>query len=198
MTERPDFDKMSCPLPLMDHDTIQLAHGAGGLLSADLIDKLILPRFASPELNKLEDQAVLDLPPGRLAFSTDTFVVSPIFFPGGDIGDLAINGTVNDVAMSGAEVHRPVAWASCWKRVCPWPTSTGFCVPWKAAAAEGRRAHRHRRHQGGRQGQLRQDLHQHLGRGRHSRGCEPVGGLPRNRAMSSSCRAPWPITAWRS
>jgi hydrogenase expression/formation protein HypE len=105
VTERPDFDKMSCPVPLMDHDSIQLAHGAGGLLSAELIDKLILPRFASPELNKLEDQAVLDLPRGRLAFSTDTFVVSPIFFPGGDIGDLAINGTVNDVAMSGAVVH---------------------------------------------------------------------------------------------
>ncbi|MBD3868960.1 MAG: hydrogenase expression/formation protein HypE [Acidobacteria bacterium] len=94
---------MSCPLPLMDHDTIQLAHGAGGLLSADLIEKLILPRFTCSELEKLEDQAVLDLPPGRLAFSTDTFVVSPIFFPGGDIGDLAINGTVNDVAMSGAK-----------------------------------------------------------------------------------------------
>jgi len=90
----------------MDHDTIQLAHGAGGLLSAEIIDKLILPRFASPELEKLEDQAVLDLPPGRVAFSTDTFVVSPIFFPGGDIGELAVNGTVNDVAMSGAE---PVA-----------------------------------------------------------------------------------------
>ncbi len=104
MTEHPDFSQMSCPLPLMDHDTIQLAHGAGGLLSADLIDKLIMPRFSSPELAKLEDQAVLDLPPGRVAFSTDTFVVSPIFFPGGDIGDLAINGTVNDVAMSGAEV----------------------------------------------------------------------------------------------
>ena len=105
MTERPDFGNMSCPLPLMDHDSIQLAHGAGGLLSAELIDKLILPRFACPELDKLEDQAVLDLPAGRVAFSTDTFVVSPIFFPGGDIGDLAINGTVNDVAMSGAEVH---------------------------------------------------------------------------------------------
>ncbi len=101
--DRPAFDKMSCPLPLMDHDTIQLAHGAGGLLSAQLIDKLIMPRFVSPELEKLEDQAVLDLPPGRVAFSTDTFVVSPIFFPGGDIGELAVNGTVNDVAMSGAD-----------------------------------------------------------------------------------------------
>ncbi len=101
---KPDFNNMNCPLPLLDHDTIQLAHGAGGRLSADLIDKLIVPRFSSPELDRLEDQAVLDLPVGRLAFSTDTFVVNPIFFPGGDIGDLAINGTVNDVAMSGAEV----------------------------------------------------------------------------------------------
>jgi len=99
-----DFNNMSCPLPLMDHDTIQLAHGAGGRLSADLIEKMIVPRFSSPELERLEDQAVLDLPVGRLAFSTDTFVVNPIFFPGGNIGDLAINGTVNDVAMSGADV----------------------------------------------------------------------------------------------
>ena len=103
MNERPDFANMSCPLPLLDHDTIQLAHGAGGRLSAELIEKLILPRFSSTELDKLEDQAVLELPPGRVAFSTDTFVVDPIFFPGGDIGDLAVNGTVNDVAMSGAE-----------------------------------------------------------------------------------------------
>ena len=62
---------------------------------------MIVPRFSSPELERLEDQAVLDLPPGKLAFSTDTFVVNPIFFPGGDIGDLAINGTVNDIAMCG-------------------------------------------------------------------------------------------------
>ncbi len=106
MNKPADFNKMSCPLPILDHDTIQLAHGAGGRLSAELIEKMILPRFASAELDKLEDQAVLNLPPGRVAFSTDTFVVDPIFFPGGDIGDLAINGTVNDVAMSGA---RPIA-----------------------------------------------------------------------------------------
>ncbi len=101
----PDLTNLSCPLPLLDHDTIQLAHGAGGRLSADLIEKLIMPRFRSPELEMLGDQAVLDLPAGRVAFSTDTFVVSPIFFPGGDIGDLAVNGTVNDVAMSGALVE---------------------------------------------------------------------------------------------
>lgn len=89
----------------MKHDTIQLAHGAGGRLSADLMEQLILPRFHSAELDVLGDQAVLSLAPGRVAFSTDTFVVSPIFFPGGDIGDLAVNGTVNDVAMSGATVE---------------------------------------------------------------------------------------------
>jgi len=103
VNDRPDFDRMACPMPILDHDTVQLAHGAGGRLSADLVGRLILPRFSSRELDRLEDQAVLDLPPGRLAFSTDTFVVSPVFFPGGDIGDLAVNGTVNDVAMSGAE-----------------------------------------------------------------------------------------------
>lgn len=103
MSDRPDFARMACPVPLTDHDTVQLAHGAGGRLSADLIDRFVLPRFTNPDLDRLEDQAVLELPPGRLAFSTDTFVVDPIFFPGGDIGDLAVNGTVNDVAMGGAD-----------------------------------------------------------------------------------------------
>lgn len=92
----------SCPLPLRHHTTVQLAHGSGGKLSAELIASMILPRFSNPTLNRLNDQAVLNLPPGRVAFSTDTYVVDPIFFPGGTIGDLAINGTINDVAMSGA------------------------------------------------------------------------------------------------
>lgn len=97
-----DIDLMSCPLPKMDFDTIQLAHGAGGKLSSDLIDKIFLPRFSNKTLDKLEDQATLENPGKRLAFSTDSFVVDPIFFPGGNIGELAINGTVNDIAMSGA------------------------------------------------------------------------------------------------
>ena len=92
----------SCPLPIMNHSHIQLAHGSGGKLSADLIEKVILPRFSNQALNRLSDQAVLSLPAGRIAFSTDTYVVDPIFFPGGSIGDLAINGTVNDIAMAGA------------------------------------------------------------------------------------------------
>jgi hydrogenase expression/formation protein HypE len=92
----------SCPLPIMRYDAVQLAHGAGGKLSAELIATMILPRFANQTLNRLNDQAVLTMPPGRIAFSTDTYVVDPIFFPGGTIGELAINGTINDVAMSGA------------------------------------------------------------------------------------------------
>ena len=92
----------SCPMPILDHETVQLAHGSGGRLSADLVAKLFLPRFSNPLLNRLDDQAVLELPPGRTAFTTDSFVVDPIFFPGGDIGDLAVNGTINDLAMSGA------------------------------------------------------------------------------------------------
>ncbi len=97
-----NIENFSCPMPILDHETIQIAHGAGGRLSADLVEKIFLPRFENETLNKLEDQAILDFPNGKLAFSTDSFVVSPIFFPGGNIGELAVYGTVNDVAMSGA------------------------------------------------------------------------------------------------
>ena len=98
-----NLESLSCPLPKMDFDTIQLAHGAGGKLSSDLIEKIFLPRFGNKTLDKLEDQAILENPNKRLAFTTDSFVVDPIFFPGGNIGELAINGTINDVAMSGAK-----------------------------------------------------------------------------------------------
>jgi len=98
-----DINSLSCPLPKMDYDTIQLAHGAGGKLSSELIEKMFVPRFGNIILDKLEDQAILQIPGNRIAFTTDSFVVDPIFFPGGNIGDLAINGTINDVAMSGAK-----------------------------------------------------------------------------------------------
>jgi hydrogenase expression/formation protein HypE len=91
-----------CPVPLTNHETVQLAHGSGGRMSAELVAKFFQPRFSNPYLDRLEDQAILSMSSGRLAFSTDTFVVDPLFFPGGSIGDLAINGTVNDVCMSGA------------------------------------------------------------------------------------------------
>jgi len=92
----------SCPLPLMHHEQIVLGHGSGGKLSAELLERVFLPAFRNPFLDKLDDQAVLQVNGSRLAFTTDSFVVTPIFFPGGDIGRLAINGTVNDLAMSGA------------------------------------------------------------------------------------------------
>jgi hydrogenase expression/formation protein HypE len=83
-------------------ERITLAHGAGGKATHTLIDALFLEAFRNPLLEAMEDQAVLNLGGARIAFTTDSYVVSPIFFPGGDIGDLAVNGTVNDLAMSGA------------------------------------------------------------------------------------------------
>lgn len=93
---------LSCPLPLMDRKTVVMGHGSGGKLSAQLIRDLFLPAFDNPLLNRLDDQAVLDAGAARIALTTDSYVVTPLFFPGGDIGKLAVHGTINDLAMSGA------------------------------------------------------------------------------------------------
>jgi hydrogenase expression/formation protein HypE len=93
----------SCPIPIFEHKQIVLGHGSGGKLTADLIERIFLPAFKNPVLDKLDDQAVVTVGGSRLAFTTDSFVVTPIFFPGGDIGRLAVHGTVNDLAMSGAK-----------------------------------------------------------------------------------------------
>ena len=100
--EAPSFEGWTCPLPLRDSPTVQMGHGGGGAMSAELVDHVFLPSFADAALAQLGDSAVLPFAGGRLAFSTDSFVVRPLFFPGGSIGDLAVNGTVNDLAMSGA------------------------------------------------------------------------------------------------
>jgi hydrogenase expression/formation protein HypE len=92
----------SCPLPITDYREIVLAHGSGGKLSHQLISKMVVPQFANELLAPLHDGAIFSLGAGRIAFSTDSYVVSPIFFPGGDIGSLAVHGTVNDLAMCGA------------------------------------------------------------------------------------------------
>jgi hydrogenase expression/formation protein HypE len=92
----------SCPRPLLESDEILLGHGSGGKLTADLLDRIFMPAFRNDYLDKLNDQAVLEINGARLAFTTDSFVVTPMFFPGGDIGRLAVNGTINDLAMSGA------------------------------------------------------------------------------------------------
>jgi hydrogenase expression/formation protein HypE len=98
----------TCPVPKSRYDHILLGHGSGGQLSADLIGRIFLPGFGGEVLGALEDSAVVRLDSGngvkgpRLAFTTDSFVVRPLFFPGGDIGRLAVHGTVNDLAVSGA------------------------------------------------------------------------------------------------
>ena len=99
----PDFSNWSCPLPLVGYPTIVMGHGGGGKLGNELVEHLFLPAFRNPELENLGDAAVLDLGSSRLAMSTDSYVVQPLFFPGGSIGELAVNGTVNDLAVSGAE-----------------------------------------------------------------------------------------------
>lgn len=86
----------------MNADKISLDHGSGGKISHSLVSGIIAPIFDNPVLNRLDDGAVLDIGGKRLAFSTDSYVVDPIFFPGGNIGELAVNGTVNDIAMCGA------------------------------------------------------------------------------------------------
>jgi len=97
---------LQCPIPLSEYPQVTLAHGGGGRLTHALIERMFLAAFRNPALEPLHDGAVLEVPAGRLALTTDSYVVSPLFFPGGDIGSLAVHGTVNDLAMCGA---RPLA-----------------------------------------------------------------------------------------
>jgi hydrogenase expression/formation protein HypE len=93
----------SCPVPGGEGETILLAHGGGGRMTQRLIENVFLKSFDNPALRELHDGAVFEAGGARLAFSTDSFVISPLFFPGGDIGSLAVHGTVNDLAMCGAQ-----------------------------------------------------------------------------------------------
>ena len=102
MTDKPTLESPVCPVPLQDYPQVVLGHGSGGKMSSDLVEHIFLPLFQNPHLENLGDSAVLPAEGERLAMSTDSFVVRPLFFPGGSIGDLAVNGTVNDLAMSGA------------------------------------------------------------------------------------------------
>ena len=94
--------EMTCPAPLPAKDTVLLGHGSGGKLSAELIRDVFLPSLTNEVLARLDDQAIVNIHGQRLALTTDSFVVKPLFFPGGDIGSLAVHGTVNDLAMGGA------------------------------------------------------------------------------------------------
>ncbi len=102
---------ISCPLPVTRHKTVVMGHGSGGRLTAQLVRELFLPAFDNPALGQLDDQAVVAAGDARVAFTTDSFVVTPLFFPGGNIGELAVNGTVNDLAMCGA---KPLALAAAF------------------------------------------------------------------------------------
>ena len=94
---------MACPLPISNYNKVLLAHGGGGNLSHQLIQKMFLSQFSNSFLDEEHDGAVIHVKEGRIAFSTDSYVVHPVFFPGGNIGGLAVNGTVNDLSMCGAK-----------------------------------------------------------------------------------------------
>jgi len=95
-------DQFVCPIPIDKYPNIIMAHGGGGKLTHQLIEKVFLTEFRNPLLEARHDGAIFDPPSSKLAFTTDSYVVRPLFFPGGDIGTLAVNGTVNDLAMCGA------------------------------------------------------------------------------------------------
>lgn len=112
MIETIGIEQLTCPMPIANHSHVLLGHGSGGKLTAELIERVFLRGWEQTPLAALEDQATLDLGLGRrssngaqaprIAFTTDAFVVRPLFFPGGDIGKLAVHGTVNDLAVGGA------------------------------------------------------------------------------------------------
>lgn len=105
MSEKPVIDLsagLSCPIPITEYKNVLIAHGGGGTLSQQMIQKMFLSQFKNDLLEPLHDGAIFSVNGTRLAFSTDSYVVNPVFFPGGDIGELAVNGTVNDLAMCGA------------------------------------------------------------------------------------------------
>jgi hydrogenase expression/formation protein HypE len=128
---------VTCPVPFAEHQKIMLAHGGGGRLMHRLLDDVILPALHNDNRAERHDCAVLPMPASataRLAFTTDSYVVRPLFFPGGDIGTLAVNGTVNDLAMGGA---RPV-WLSVGfilEEGLPWETLRRVCTSLRRAAA---------------------------------------------------------------
>src|SRR3954468_14522140 len=104
MSSKTQFDGvLACPAPLPAVERVLLGHGSGGKLSAQLVERVFLPAFGNETLNQLNDQATFSIDGVRLAMTTDSFVVKPLFFPGGDIGSLAVHGTINDLAMGGAQ-----------------------------------------------------------------------------------------------
>jgi hydrogenase expression/formation protein HypE len=126
----------ACPIPIQDHPRIQLAHGGGGKLMNQLVEKIFLKAFGNECLEARHDSAVLNLTEGRWAFTTDSYVVRPLFFPGGDIGSMSVFGTVNDLAMSGARpLHLSAGFIleeglpieTLWRVVCSMRSAADRC-----------------------------------------------------------------------
>jgi hydrogenase expression/formation protein HypE len=122
----PDFSA-ACPIPISQYPQVLMAHGGGGKLMHQLLEEVFGKAFSNPILDTRHDSAQFTLPQGRLAMTTDSYVVRPIFFPGGDIGSMAIHGTVNDLAMSGARplyltsafiIEEGLPMAALWRVVC--------------------------------------------------------------------------------
>jgi hydrogenase expression/formation protein HypE len=122
----PDFTA-SCPIPISQYPHVVLAHGGGGKLMHQLIGKMFLEAFRNPLLETKHDAAVMELTGNKIAFTTDSYVVRPLFFPGGDIGSMAVHGTVNDLAMAGARplylssafiIEEGLPMETLWRVVC--------------------------------------------------------------------------------
>jgi hydrogenase expression/formation protein HypE len=131
----PDFHA-GCPLPIQQHPHVLMAHGGGGKLTHQLVEKVFGPAFSNPILDTRHDSAQFAVPPGRLAMTTDSYVVRPLFFPGGDIGSMAVHGTVNDLAMSGARplylscafiIEEGLPMETLWRVVCSMRGAAEHC-----------------------------------------------------------------------
>ena len=131
----PDFNA-SCPLPIQQYPHILMAHGGGGKLMHQLLENVFGKAFSNPILDTRHDSAQFVVPPGKLAMTTDSYVVRPLFFPGGDIGSMAVHGTVNDLAMSGARplylscafiIEEGLPMETLWRVVCSMRDAAKLC-----------------------------------------------------------------------
>src|ERR1051325_9564756 len=130
-----DFNA-ACPIPLSQYPNVLLAHGGGGKLMHQLLESVFGPAFSNPILDTRHASATFKVPAGRLAMTTDSYVVRPLFFPGGDIGSMAIHGTVNDLAMSGARplylsaafiIEEGLPMETLWRVVCSMRDAARSC-----------------------------------------------------------------------
>lgn len=131
----PDFNA-SCPLPIQHYPHVLMAHGGGGKLMHQLLENVFGKAFSNPILDSRHDSAQFNVPPGKLAMTTDSYVVRPLFFPGGDIGSMAVHGTVNDLAMSGARplylscgfiIEEGLLMETLWRVVCSMRAAAQRC-----------------------------------------------------------------------